>query len=71
MNDIATRRDCDIIATLSVATISQPCGSRYIDIIARNMPFVATKSQQDEKRVVTMSLVTVYSDAALSANPTR
>ena len=31
MNDIATRRDCDIIATLSVATISQPCGSRYTD----------------------------------------
>ena len=33
MSDIATRRDCDIIATLSVATISQPCGSRYTDKI--------------------------------------
>ena len=34
MNDIATRRDCDIIATLSVATISQPCGSRYTDNVS-------------------------------------
>ena len=37
MSDIATRRDCDIIATLSVATISQPCGSRYTDNITSNL----------------------------------
>ena len=30
-------QDCDIIATLSVATISQPCGSRYTDNIIRTV----------------------------------
>ena len=47
MNDIATRRDCDIIATLSVATISQPCGSRYIDNIRDQMIIMLISLQKE------------------------
>ena len=52
MNDIATRRDCDIIATLSVATKSQPCGSRYIDNVKKSsVSFLINKNSHENYEI--------------------